>query len=214
MLKNGVVDSSKLGLIPKNKHTNQISGWSIIKFDLISVAIIAFVATIIVYTLPQFIFWVTGLAILRDGLRVHFSAESGWKIAAIVLLGGLLARWVWVFFAPPSEVVIPAHQVASATSAENLFGLAATSSVAVAALPNIRLVGVFAGKPGFAIFELDGKRQVSATLGDEIAGSGKLTSVASDSVVIERGGVQQRVSLSGNAAAVKSAKAERSPPLL
>jgi hypothetical protein len=67
-----------------------------------------------------------------------------------------------------------------------------------AVMPGIRLVGVFAGTPGFAVFELDGKRQLGLATGHEIVAGAKLINVAGDHVVIERDGVAQQILLVAN----------------
>lgn len=144
---------------------------------------------------------------LSVGIRQRFSTLTMWRIIAILLLGAMLARWTWVFFAPRSEVVIPTTRAPSAAATANLFGIPAISSVAVAVLPNVRLVGVFAAKPGFALFELDGKRQIAAALGEKLAGNGKLVEVAMNYAVIERNGARQKIFLEGQASAIKSASA-------
>lgn len=133
------------------------------------------------------------------------------RVLAVLVIGALLARWIWVVFAPHSASVLPAAQPVAGLPAERLFGIAAASSVsgitAQAALPNVRLLGVFAGSPGFAILELDGKRQVGLATGQEIARGVKLAEVAIEHVVIERGGVRQQVQLEGSASATRNAAA-------
>lgn len=119
-----------------------------------------------------------------------------WRVVAVLLIGALLAHWVWVLFAPPSASVRPAAPTAAGAKAELLFGVAAVTTPAPqVAVPNVRLIGVFAGKPGFAVLELDGGRQVGLASGGEIAPGAKLVEVASDHVVIERGGVRQQIQL-------------------
>lgn len=135
-----------------------------------------------------------------------------WRVLAVLVIGAMLAHWTWVLFAPSSELVLPAALPASGFHAEHLFGSAAVSGVTVqAALPNVRLVGVFAGSPGFAVLELDGKRQVGLTTGREIVAGTKLVEVAIDHVVIERNGVRQQIRLTGKAPATSNAAASVQP---
>lgn len=135
-----------------------------------------------------------------------------WRVLAVLVIGALLAKWTWVVFAPRSASVLPAMQPASGFQTERLFGVAAVSPVTVQpALPNVRLVGVFAGVPGFAILELDGNRQVGLATGREIVAGAKLVAVAIDHVVIERGGVRQQIQLEGKTSAIKSAVASMQP---
>lgn len=143
-------------------------------------------------------------ALLRAG-GAHVSFI--WRMLALLVIAALLAKWTWVLFAPRSASVLPAVQPATDSQAEHLFGIAAASGVpGPASLPNMRLVGVFAGKPGFAILELDGKRQVGFTVGKEIVAGAKLVELAIDHVVIEQGGVRQRISLEDKAPVRAAAK--------
>lgn len=141
----------------------------------------------------------------KRGLSLQASDVSGaagwgafmWRVLAVLVLGVLLAHWTWLLFAPRTATVLPAAPLSSGVQAEHLFGSAAASSVtAQVALPNVRLVGVFAGVPGFAVLELDGKRQVGLATGREIVAGAKLVEVAIDHVVIERNGVRQQIPLS------------------
>lgn len=123
-----------------------------------------------------------------------------WRVVAVLVIGALLARWVWVFFAPVSEQILPASQQVSGFQAEHLFGIAAVSVEPVqAVVPNVRLVGVFAGTPGFAVLELDGQRQVGVVTGKEVATGAWLVEVAIDHVVIESNGVRQQIDIEKNA---------------
>lgn len=120
-----------------------------------------------------------------------------WRVLAVLVIVTMLVHWVWVLFEPRSISVLPAAFPASNSHAEQLFGSVlfvpapAVSSVA----PNIRLVGVFAGVPGFAVLELDGKRQLGLATGHEIVAGTKLVEVTKDHVVIERDGVRQQIRL-------------------
>lgn len=137
-----------------------------------------------------------------------------WRVLAVLVIGAMLAHWTWVLFAPRSEQVLPAALPAAGFHAEHLFGSVAASGVTVqAALPNVRLVGVFAGTPGFAVFELDGKRQVGLLTGREIVAGTKLVEVEIDHVTIERGGVRQQIRLSGKAPATSNAAPVQPIPL-
>lgn len=152
--------------------------------------------------------------LLRDG---RASGEGGsaasmprfWRALGALVLGALLAKWCWVLFAPHSEAVFVAPPQEASTEAERLFGVATVPAVAATvavAMPNARLLGVFSGSPGFAVLEMDGKRQEAVALGNDAAPGVRLVEVAADYVVLERAGVQQRVNLEGQAAALASAK--------
>jgi hypothetical protein len=120
-----------------------------------------------------------------------------WRILAVLVIATLLVHWFWVLFAPRSISVLPAGYAPSNSHAEQLFGSAPSVSTTVApvAMPNVRLIGVFAGAHGFAVFELDGKRQLGLAIGHEIVSGAKLLEVAKDHVVIERAGVRQQIQL-------------------
>jgi type II secretory pathway component PulC len=121
-----------------------------------------------------------------------------------VVLGILLARWIWVFFAPHTMVVTSAPQHESAVQTGQLFGTAVTAAPAPAAegvaIPNVGLVGVFAsgsGRSGFAVLKLDNARQIGVVAGKEVTAGTKLLEIQPDYVVLERAGVRQRVQLEG-----------------
>lgn len=119
-----------------------------------------------------------------------------WRMLAVLVIMPMLAHWSWVLFAPQSDSVLPAVLPTSDFQTEQLFGNAAASAITVqAVMPNVRLVGVFAGVPGFAVLELDGKRQLGLATGREIVAGVKLIEVAIDHVVIEHDGVRQQIPL-------------------
>ncbi len=130
--------------------------------------------------------------------RLQFS----WSSIAAIVLGALLAKWAWALFAPPDVAMVYAAERGSSVAAENLFGIAATpaGNAQLAAVQNIRLVGVFAGTPGFAIFELHGK-QLAVPLGAEVAQGATLAEIAADHVIIKGVGLSQRVDLARRGAA-------------
>lgn len=139
-----------------------------------------------------------------------------WGVSAVVA-AILLARWTWILFAPqaPEVVVEPAG---SLEISGRLFGEAAASGVAAQslAIPNMKLVGVFSGKSGFAVLELDGKKQLGVPLGGEFQPGVRLVEVNPDHVIVEKGSVRQKVMLEQNQKAVSSATAAvvQSPPPL
>lgn len=122
-----------------------------------------------------------------------------WRVLAVLVIVPMLAHWTWVLFAPGSASVLPAPLPASDFQTGRLFGNAAASAVTVqAVMPNVRLIGVFAGAPGFAVLELDGNHQLGLATGREIVAGVKLFEVAIDHVVIEHGGVRQLIPLAEN----------------
>lgn len=136
----------------------------------------------------------------REGGFLRLSLP--WRGLGALVLGVLLARWSWILFAPHATAIAVAPEHASAVEAGRLFGAAASgvSPAGGMALPNVRLTGVFAGKPGFAVLKLDGKQQVGVAVGEYVAPGVKLLEVHPDYVLLERAGVQQRVNLEEKAA--------------
>jgi hypothetical protein len=120
-----------------------------------------------------------------------------WRVLAVLVVVTLLVHWIWVLFEPRSIPVLPAEFPSPDSHAEQMFGstLTASTSAVPVVMPNVRLVGVFAGVPGFAVLELDGKRQLGLATGHEIVAGAKLVEVAKDYVVIERAGVRQQIQL-------------------
>jgi hypothetical protein len=122
-----------------------------------------------------------------------------WRSLSAIVLGALLARWVWILFAPLATYTSAIPEHSAGIEAGQLFGEVAstdTSSVGVA-IPNVQLLGVFTaspGRPGFAILKLDSK-QVGVAQGAEVVPGTKLVEVHADHVLLDRAGLQQRVDL-------------------
>jgi len=124
------------------------------------------------------------------------SVLFSWQSLGIVLFAVMLARWVWIF-AAPVDMAMPATTTWQKNDvSENLFGHAAdTDASAMASAGNIKLIGVFAHKTaGFAVLQIDGK-QVGVGMGESVAAGGRLVETHADYVLLERGGVRQRVDL-------------------
>lgn len=136
---------------------------------------------------------------------VHGTEMRIWRLLAVLVLAAMLAHWIWLLFTPGSASILPTMQAPGEFQAERLFGVASVSAVG-SALSNVRLLGVFAGNPGFAVLELDGKRQRGLATGKEVIAGSKLVEVATDHVVIESGGVRQQLLLEGRSSAINSAK--------
>lgn len=126
--------------------------------------------------------------------RLPFS----WHAFGAVVIGALLAKWTWVLFAPHTLAVLPPKPETAVEASAALFGVAASGAAAAtvgAAVSNVRLLGVFSGKQGFAVFKLDEKSQHGVALGEEVSPGNKLVEVADDHVLIEHNGARQRVNL-------------------
>ncbi|MBI3903314.1 MAG: hypothetical protein HY306_10325 [Nitrosomonadales bacterium] len=126
-----------------------------------------------------------------------------WRALGALVLGALLAKWSWMLFAPHAAVVAVAPGHEAAVEAGQLFGAVAVGAPAaqVGIAPDVHLVGVFApsgaGRPGFAVLELDGKNQVGLALGESTPSGAKLVEVHADYVLLERDGARQQVNLEG-----------------
>lgn len=128
-----------------------------------------------------------------------------WRGLGALVLGVMLARWSWLLLAPHATAVAVVPEHGATPEAGRLFGAAvsAVSTSGGTALPNVRLVGVFAAgtaKPGFAVLKLDDKQQVAVVVGEEVVPGTRLLEVHPDYVLLERAGVQQRVNLEAKVA--------------
>lgn len=140
--------------------------------------------------------------ISEGGISILSRLPVSWRGLGAVLFGILLARWSWIFFAPQAVAVPIIPDRGPAPETGRLFGQAASgvTSTQGIALSNVKLVGVFAasaGKPGFAILQLEGKRQVGVVVGGVVVPGTTLFEVHPEHVLLESGGIQQRVSLAG-----------------
>ena len=133
-------------------------------------------------------------------MRLQKAAFAG-TLAALALLGAVLAYWSWAWFAPrPAPRAPAAVQLAGpATSAGGLFGAASQGSGAAATGSGaLRLMGVAAaaeGRGGHAVLRLDGRRSVAVLEGEEIAPGLRLAEVHVDHIVLERNGVRETLAL-------------------
>jgi len=118
-----------------------------------------------------------------------------WPLWGGLLAVLLLAKHVWVLFAP-AEHAIPATTAATqSVQTEQLFGIVSTTNSS-ASLNGIRPIGIFASrKNGFAVLMTE-TGQIGVGLGGEVAPGVRLLETHADYVILERNGVQQRVDLS------------------
>lgn len=138
--------------------------------------------------------------------------RSGWfgaalVVALVLVLAWQLAYWTWVFVAPPrveAQAARPAALV-DLTEIARLFGAAAPSG---GSSGDLVLKGVVAPTPGVAasaIFAPRAGRDISVFIGDDVRPGVKLVEVDPDHVIVERGGVRERIDL----AVVRSTAASR-----
>ncbi len=118
-------------------------------------------------------------------------------LAAVAVLGLVLAYWTWVWFAPRAEprAQSAAAQSGSIASANALFGkVPRNQNTATPTGIAIRLLGVVAasgGRRGYAVVQLDSKQILAVHEGQDIAPGIHLTQVLADHVMLERGGVSE-----------------------
>jgi len=124
-------------------------------------------------------------------------AASLATIAALALLGTVLAYWSWALFAPPPVPRAPAAvEIAGRTSSANgLFGSVKEGlGVAAASSGALRLVGVVAAsglRRGHAVLRLDAKNTVAVLQGEDVEPGLRLAEVHVDHVVLERNGARE-----------------------
>jgi general secretion pathway protein C len=122
-------------------------------------------------------------------------------LAALALLGTVLAYWSWAWLGPPPAPRAPAAAMAAGgtSAAAGLFRNVKEGPGAVAAAPStIRLMGVVAvpaGRPGnrrgHAVLRLDGKKTVAVLQGEEVEPGLRLAEVHVDHIVLERNGARE-----------------------
>ena len=107
----------------------------------------------------------------------------------------LLAKHVWVLFAPAEHAVPGTTVAAQSAQAGQLFGTVSTAASS-ASLNGIRPVGIFASrKNGFAVMMTE-TGQIGVGLGGQVVPGVRLVETQPDYVILERNGVRQRVDLS------------------
>ncbi len=130
-------------------------------------------------------------------------------LAALALLGLVLAYWTWAWLGPREAPRIdtgaePAGRIAAAGG---LFGKAAHHEGAGAQTGlSIRLLGVVAataGRPGVAVVQLDAKQAMAVREGGLIAPGLRLEAIFADHVTLERGGVHETLALATRGAPMR-----------
>jgi general secretion pathway protein C len=121
-------------------------------------------------------------------------------LAALALLGLVLAYWTWVWFAPlpAARVQQVAARGPGLESAYGLFGAkrSAADSTAQSKI-SAELLGVVAassGHTGYAVFRLDTKKVVAIPEGQDIEPGVRLAEVRPDHVILVRDGMRERLS--------------------
>lgn len=117
-------------------------------------------------------------------------------VAALALLGLVLAYWTWALAAPRPEPRVHATQQTGAQiqAAYGLFGDAQQGRGKIPTAGAIKLLGVIAdpgSRSGYAVLRLDAKRTVAVREGAEIETGMRLVEVLADHVVLERNGQRE-----------------------
>jgi general secretion pathway protein C len=117
-------------------------------------------------------------------------------LAAVALLGSVLAYWTWAWFAPRAEprVEATAVQSGSVASAGAIFGTVPRKLEAAPTGIAIRLLGVAAasrGRRGYAVVQLEAKEILAVQEGEDVAPGIRLAEVHADHVILERNGVRE-----------------------
>lgn len=137
-----------------------------------------------------------GISIDRSNLAQTAIVSSA-TLAALAILGLVLAYWIWVGFAPRPLPVTqePAKGGTNIAVASDLFGIAQREQH-IAALPGIaiKLLGVVAastGRHGYAVLQLDSKEILAVLEGKDIAQGVRLTEVHPNHIILERNGLRE-----------------------
>lgn len=131
-------------------------------------------------------------------------------LAASCALAAVVAWWGWQLLGPAPVHVVPATPTnpAAAIIAANLFGsgggaaTAATGASGATLAGDARLLGIIAEpqRQGYALFGLPGGAKV-VMAGQEVSPGVKVTAILPDTVVLEEGAIERRLSLRPQAGA-------------
>jgi hypothetical protein len=118
-----------------------------------------------------------------------------WPLWGGLLAVLLLAKHIWVLFAPAENAIPGTTIVPQSAQAEQLFGTVTTTTSA-ASMNGIRPIGIFASrKNGFAVLMTE-SGQIGVGLGGEVVPGVRLVETQPGYVILERNGVKQQVDLS------------------
>jgi general secretion pathway protein C len=132
----------------------------------------------------------------RSGLA-QTAVVSLVTLAALVLLGVVLAYWTWAWLAPRPEpraqpLADPVGRVASANSlfrsVQRDQNIAAPTGIA------IKLLGVVAasgGRRGYAVVQIEARQILAVHEGEDIAPGIRLAEVHADHVILDRNGTRE-----------------------
>ena len=139
-------------------------------------------------------------------------------LAAVALLGLVLAYWTWIWFAPRAEprAEVAAVGTGSLASAGLLFGRVERSrNTAAPTGIAIKLLGVVAasgGRRGYAVVQLEAKQILAVHEGEDVTPGLRLAEVHPDHVILERGGVRETLTWPQQKRAPAATAALPAPP--
>ncbi len=147
---------------------------------------------------------------LERSSRAERAVVSLMTLAALGLLGWVLAYWTWAWLAPRPEPRAYAETGGRAASASALFGSAQRDPNRAAPTGMaIRLLGVVAASPGrrgYAVVEMEPRQIIAAGEGQDIGPGLRLVEVHADRVILERNGKRETLAWPDRA------KTEAAPP--
>ena len=123
------------------------------------------------------------------------------NLAALTLLGFVLAYWTWQWLAPAPQPRAGNGAVISAktSDADSLFGSAPAKAGGTAqSSSSVKLLGVAAAsgdRYGHAVLQADGKRVLAVREGGEVLPGLTLAEVWPDHVVLDRSGIREKLVL-------------------
>lgn len=118
-------------------------------------------------------------------------------VGALALFALVAAHWTWQWLAPHAESrgQQVANEIGHAGSANALFGNAARDDSSPSSTGiGISLLGIVAataGGRGYAVLRLEPKALVTVREGEDVAPGLRLAEVATDHVILERGGTRE-----------------------
>lgn len=118
-------------------------------------------------------------------------------LAALALLGLVLAYWTWAWFAPRAEsrAETAGDEGGGVASASAMFGrVQRNQNTAAPTGIAIKLLGVVAasgGRRGYAVVQLEAKQILAVHEGEDVAPGIRLAEVHPDHVILERGGIRE-----------------------
>lgn len=123
------------------------------------------------------------------------------NLAALTLLGFVLAYWTWQWLAPAPQPRATGGTVisAKASDADTLFGSApAKTGETAQTSSSVKLLGVAAAsgdRYGHAVLQADGKRVLAVREGGEVLPGLRLVEVWPDHVILDRSGIREKLAL-------------------